>query len=90
MPEIFLLTSAALARVLEIVTGLEVHAARMLANLEQTQGLAMSEAVSIALAADIGRARAHELVEEASRRTIAERRPLRDVLKEIPQICRAP
>jgi 3-carboxy-cis,cis-muconate cycloisomerase len=87
LPEVFFLASAALARVLEIAGGLDVHAARMLANLEQTQGLAMSEAVSIALAADIGRARAHELVEEASRRTIAEGRPLRDVLKEIPQIC---
>ena len=58
---------------LEIVGGLDATCgAQMLANLELTQGLAMSEAVSIALAADIGRARAHELVEEASKRAIAE------------------
>jgi 3-carboxy-cis,cis-muconate cycloisomerase len=60
----------------------------MLANLEEMQGLALSEAVSVALAAGVGRARAHELVEEACRRTIAENRPLRDVLLESPQICR--
>jgi 3-carboxy-cis,cis-muconate cycloisomerase len=86
LPAIFRLTSVALSRTLEITSGLEVHREKMLANIEATRGLAMSEAVSVALAAHVGRARAHELLEEASRRVLAEQIHLRDVLAAMPEV----
>jgi 3-carboxy-cis,cis-muconate cycloisomerase len=86
LPAIFRLTSVALSRTLEITSGLEVHREKMLANIEATRGLAMSEAVSVALAAHVGRARAHELLEEASRRVLAEQIQLRDVLAAMPEV----
>ena len=81
-PEIFKLTASALAAAAEIVAGLEVHPERMTANLESTRGLAMAEAVSIALAAFVGRARAHQAIEQASQRALSEDRHLKDVLME--------
>lgn len=86
LPEIFRLTSAALARAVEIVGGLEVCGERMMANLEQTQGLALSEAVSVALAASIGRDKAHRLLEDASRRAATKGKNLGVVLREMPEV----
>ena len=85
-PEIYRLGAVALARTIEIARGLEVDPERMLANLEATGGLVMSEAVSAALTASMGRAEAHELLERASRRAVEEKRRLRDVLQEMPEI----
>ena len=62
IPEIYRLGAVALARTIEIASGLEVDAARMAANLEATGGVVMSEAVSAALSASMGRAEAHELL----------------------------
>src|SRR5579863_2305613 len=79
-PEIFVLASGAVAKAIEIADGMEVHPERMAANLAASRGLPMAEAVSIALAAHVGREKAHSLVEAASRRAIEENRSLRDVL----------
>jgi len=86
LPEIYRLSSGALARAVEIANGLKADPKRMLANLESTRGLAMSEAVSAALAARLGRAQAHELLEQASRRAIEEKRHLRHVLLEMSEV----
>jgi 3-carboxy-cis,cis-muconate cycloisomerase len=86
LPEIFRLTSVALSRTLEIAIGLEVHREKMLSNFESTQGLALSEAVSIALSAHVGRASAHQLVEKACRLAIAEKIHLRAVLTAMPEV----
>jgi 3-carboxy-cis,cis-muconate cycloisomerase len=51
----------------DVVTGLDVDAERMRANLEASGGLVVAERVSFALTPRLGRARAHELVAEAAR-----------------------
>lgn len=85
-PEIFRLADAALVRTIEIARGMQVFPERMAANLDATRGLAMSEAVSAALAARMGRERAHELVRAASMRALAEGRHLREILLATPEI----
>jgi 3-carboxy-cis,cis-muconate cycloisomerase len=80
LPSLMLVTSGALAATLDIAEGLEVDVARMRANLDATSGLIMAEAVSMALAERIGKLEAHHLVEAASKKAVAERRHLRDVL----------
>jgi 3-carboxy-cis,cis-muconate cycloisomerase len=81
-PALALVTSGALRAIVDIAEGLEVDTARMRANLDITHGLIMAEAVSVALAGKIGKAEAHKLVEEASKRATKEKRHLRDVLGE--------
>jgi len=80
LPTLLLVTSGALAAIVEIAEGLEVDVARMRANLDLTDGLIMAEAVAFALAEKIGKSQAHHLVEAASKQAVAERRHLRDVL----------
>jgi 3-carboxy-cis,cis-muconate cycloisomerase len=80
LPTLLLVTSGALAAIVEIAEGLEIDVARMRANLDATDGLIMAEAVAFALAEKIGKSQAHHLVEAASKQAVAERRHLRDVL----------
>jgi 3-carboxy-cis,cis-muconate cycloisomerase len=80
LPTLQLVTSGALAAIVDIAEGLEVDAARMRANLDTTRGLIMAEAVTMALAEKIGKSEAHHLVEAASKKAVAEKRSLRDVL----------
>jgi 3-carboxy-cis,cis-muconate cycloisomerase len=62
LPEIFRLTSGALAQMATAFEGLEVDPATMRADLDKTHGLLMAEAASMALADHIGKAQAHHLV----------------------------
>jgi len=80
LPEICLLAGGALARLVEVLAGLELDPARMTGNLEATRGLVLAEAVTMALGGAIGRLPAHHLVEAACRRAVAEDRHLREVL----------
>jgi 3-carboxy-cis,cis-muconate cycloisomerase len=80
LPTLQLVTSGALAAIVDIAEGLEVDAARMRANLDATHGLVMAEAVAMALAEKIGKSDAHQLIEAASRKAVSEKRHLRDVL----------
>jgi 3-carboxy-cis,cis-muconate cycloisomerase len=80
MPNLLLVTSGALAAIVDIAEGLEVDAARMRANLDATGGLIMAEAVTMALAEQIGKSEAHHLVEAASKKAVAEKKGLREVL----------
>jgi 3-carboxy-cis,cis-muconate cycloisomerase len=80
MPMLQLVTSGALAAIVDIAEGLEVDAARMRVNLDATHGLIMAEAVTFALAETIGKSEAHHLVEAAVKRAVAEQQHLRDVL----------
>src|SRR5947199_9343426 len=65
LPTLQLVTSGALAAIVEIAEGLEVDAARMRVNLDATHGLIMAEAVTFALAETIGKSEAHHLIEAA-------------------------
>jgi 3-carboxy-cis,cis-muconate cycloisomerase len=80
LPSLLLVTSGGLAAIVDIAEGLEVDAARMRANLDTTNGLIMAESVTFALAEKLGKSEAHHLVEAASKRAVAEKIALRDVL----------
>jgi 3-carboxy-cis,cis-muconate cycloisomerase len=86
LPMLQLVTSGALAAVADIAEGLEVDVARMRANLDTTHGLIMAEAITMALAEKIGKSEAHHLVEAASKKAVASKTDLRDVLTKEPQI----
>jgi 3-carboxy-cis,cis-muconate cycloisomerase len=82
LPGLLLVTSGALAGIVDIAEGLEVDAARMRVNLDTTNGLIMAEAVTMALAETIGKSEAHHLVEAASKKAAAGKKSLRDVLAQ--------
>jgi 3-carboxy-cis,cis-muconate cycloisomerase len=86
LPMLLLVTSGALAATVDIAEGLEVDAARMRVNLDATHGLIMAEAVTMALAEQIGKNEAHHLVEAASKKAIADKKNLRDVLAKDSRI----
>ncbi len=88
LPELARLTGGVLARLVELLEGLEVKPERMRANLDATGGLLMAEAVQMALAPVLGRLAAHDRVEAACRRAVAEGRALLDVLAEDGEITR--
>lgn len=85
-PALLLVTSGALAAIIDIGEGLEVDGARMRANLDSTHGLVMAEAVAMALAAKIGKQNAHKLVEEAARAALADKKSLHDALAADPRV----
>jgi len=88
LPEIFRLTSGALAQMATAFEGLEVDTAMMRADLDKTHGLLMAEAASMALADHIGKAQAHHLVEAASRRALSDGCSLADALSAMPEATR--
>src|SRR6202163_2938226 len=86
LPTLLLVTSGALAAIVDIAEGLEVDAVRMRANLDATGGLIMAEAVAMALAEKIGKSEAHHLMEAASKKAVAGKKHLRDVLTGDPKV----
>jgi 3-carboxy-cis,cis-muconate cycloisomerase len=80
LPTLQLVTSGALAAIVDMAEGLEVDADRMRVNLDSTHGLIMAEAVAMALAETIGKSESHHLIEAASRKAIESKTHLRDVL----------
>jgi 3-carboxy-cis,cis-muconate cycloisomerase len=86
LPEICTLTLGALERLVELASGLEVDAVAMRNNLGLTRGLLLAEALSMALAKNIGKARAHAVVEKITHRALEERRPLDEVLREEAEV----
>lgn len=86
LPTLMLVTSGALAAVVDIAEGLEVDTDRMRVNLDATHGLIMAEAVTFALADKIGKSDAHHLLEAASRKAIARKQHLREVLTSDPRV----
>jgi 3-carboxy-cis,cis-muconate cycloisomerase len=87
LPTLLLVTSGALASIVDIAEGLEVDAARMRVNLDATHGLIMAEAVTFALAEKIGKSEAHHLVEAASKKAVAEKKGLREVLTKDVEVA---
>lgn len=82
LPEIFRLTAGALHHLTEIVPKLEIDIERMKHNLDATNGLIFAEAVSMALAARMGKADAHKLVEAASKESQRSGKHFRQVLTQ--------
>ena len=86
LPSLLLVTSGGLAAIVDVAEGLEVDVARMRVNLDATGGLIMAEAGAMALAAKIGKREAHHLVEAASKKAVAEKKDLRDVLTKDAEV----
>jgi 3-carboxy-cis,cis-muconate cycloisomerase len=86
LPEALSLTGGALSQLNTLLAGLDIDATRMRANLDVTHGLIMAEAVTMALGEALGRLAAHQLVEAACHRALAEGRHLREVLAEQPEV----
>jgi 3-carboxy-cis,cis-muconate cycloisomerase len=85
-PALAMVTSGALAAIVDIAEGLEVDGERMRTNLASTHGLIMAETVAFALGAKLGKPAAHRLVEEASRKAVESKRDLQDVLAENDEV----
>jgi 3-carboxy-cis,cis-muconate cycloisomerase len=88
LPELVRVTAGSARAMAEALERLVVDSARMRENLDRTEGLAMAEAIVMALAPQIGKSVAHARVEAASHRAIAERRPLADMLEEETDVTR--
>jgi 3-carboxy-cis,cis-muconate cycloisomerase len=86
LAELLRLTGSAAAALRELLDELEIDADRMRGNLHAGGALLMTESVAGALGDRIGRSAAQQLVERAARRAMNERRPLREVLLELPAV----
>jgi 3-carboxy-cis,cis-muconate cycloisomerase len=80
------LTGGAAAAVREATEGLQLYPERMRENLDATGGLLLAEHVTTMVAEHLGRMRAHELVEAASRRTFESGKSLREELLAEPEL----
>ncbi len=80
------LTGGAAHTAVELARGLTAEPGRMRANVASTHGLIVSERLSAVLAPLLGKAKAKELLGEASQRAVRDDRPLREVLDELPEI----
>jgi 3-carboxy-cis,cis-muconate cycloisomerase len=87
IPEIFGLVAGSARAMRETCDGLEIDAPRMRENLDRDGGLAMAEAVMVALAEKVGRPEARTLVEAAVRRARTEGRSFGAVLRDDPAIA---
>jgi len=82
LPEILRLGGGALHHLAEMMPQLRVDPQRMLQNIDATKGLIFAEAVTMALADRMGKMPAHLLMEAACKKSLAENRPLKDVLRQ--------
>ena len=81
-PGLWISAHGAASALADAIAGLEVDTARMRANIDALQGLVFAEALTAAFAREIGKPRAHALVEQLSRRVLADRRSLREAALE--------
>jgi 3-carboxy-cis,cis-muconate cycloisomerase len=88
LPDLVRLTASAAMSAADLVERLIVRPEAMEASLQITQGLVMAEAVVMALAAHVGKAQAHGLVDRAARRAVDDGTSLADALAEDPEIAR--
>jgi adenylosuccinate lyase len=88
LPDASLLACYALRRATGLVSGLVIHPERALANLtEGSFGLVFSQSVLLALVAGgLTRDEAYRIVQRDARAAWADRRPLRQVLEEDPEV----
>ncbi|MBK5188144.1 MAG: hypothetical protein JJD97_07845, partial [Gemmatimonadaceae bacterium] len=88
LPELVRVAAGAARHTAAMLGGLEVDVARMRSNADMTRGVSLAESVSMALAAHVGKSEAHRMIGAASKRAMAERRLLEDVLSEMPEVTR--
>jgi 3-carboxy-cis,cis-muconate cycloisomerase len=83
IPTLFSMAAGCLSTGAELVLGLQVFPARMLSNLDADGGMVMAEALMMAAAGSLGRARAHAVVYDLCVAAREQGRPLRDVVREL-------
>jgi adenylosuccinate lyase len=87
LPDTSTLTLYMVKRLVRLVSGWEVDAARMRENLDLTHGAIFSQPVLLALVeAGLSRDHAYRLVQDAVRRSHESRTHLRDVLAATPEV----
>ncbi|MFH0474613.1 3-carboxy-cis,cis-muconate cycloisomerase [Kluyvera ascorbata] len=82
LPQLVMLAGGVLENSEYLLSGMQVNAQKMRDNLDITHGLIMAESVTQALAAHIGKADAHHLIEKICHRAIALDCPLRPLLEK--------
>jgi len=87
LPEACIMTDGALSLITRVLQGLQVKPERMSANLEQLNGLMMSEKVMLALGKKVGRQTAHDVIYHCSMRAFEENRLFRETLIEHPVVA---
>jgi 3-carboxy-cis,cis-muconate cycloisomerase len=81
-------TGVSAASMAEVAEGLSVDGARMRANIEATKGVIFAERAMMLLGEKLGRDVAHMLLDQATRQSVTQRRHLREVLGEMPEVSR--
>jgi len=89
IPEAFLYTGRILQNTIDVISDLGVKPARMERNLEVFGSLVTSEAVMMALADELGRQTAHEVVYENAMEAIEHDREFTECLKDDDRIASA-
>jgi len=79
-------TGLAASSMAEVAEGLSVDAERMRQNIENTKGVIFAERAMMLLGAKLGRDVAHRVLEEATRKSVAQNRHLSEVLAEMPEV----
>jgi 3-carboxy-cis,cis-muconate cycloisomerase len=82
LPQMFALTGSALAKAVDISSGLVVDQDRMRENVRASHGTMMAEAIRMALFEKMPPAEAETLLKSAAQTALAENRPLVEVVKE--------
>jgi len=86
-PESSILADHILQVMTKVLEGLRVRPENIRRNLEMMQGVNMAESVMIALTQrGMSRQDSHEIVRVASMKALEERRPLADVLSDVPAV----
>jgi 3-carboxy-cis,cis-muconate cycloisomerase len=84
VPEIAVLAASAAVGLRDLCAGIVVHSDAMARNLALSGGLIVSEAVMMALSADIGRHAAHHLLYEVAQTSLSQNKPFAVALGEHP------
>jgi 3-carboxy-cis,cis-muconate cycloisomerase len=79
-------TGVAIASMTEVAEGLSVNVEQMRANIDKTNGVIFAERAMMVLGENLGRDVAHKILEQATKKALAEGRHLRDVLAETPEV----
>lgn len=77
-----ILTGGIITNLNNLFQGLNVFPERMRENLDLSKGLIMSERIMLALGAQIGRQRAHDVIYDAAQKAVNEDRPFKETLQE--------
>lgn len=86
LPEACIMTDGALNLTMRVMGGVHVNPERMQQNLDQLNGLMLSETVMLALGKKVGRQTAHDVIYDCSMRAHENNRPFCELLNEHPLV----